>query len=106
MMNLTQSINEMQKLDKIKEQEKESFGGSKRAQLIRTIVNEKREEERRRIVQDHRIEAMKMGWRRPWDGENGEDFVRWVAARKGGEDDFFPFALFLGGIIRRVVKEN
>merc|ERR1711988_1456596 len=60
-----------------------------REEAMIAIVDEKREEERRRIVQDHRIEAMKMGWRRPWDGENGEDFVRWVAARKGGEDDLF-----------------
>ena len=49
-----------------------------REEAMIAIVDEKREEERRRIVQDHRIEAMKMGWRRPWDGENGEDFVRWV----------------------------
>ena len=57
-----------------------------REEAKRAILAEKREEERRRIIQDNRIDAMKLGHRRPWDGENGEDFIRWVAARKGGED--------------------
>eukprot|EP00944_MAST-04C_sp_MAST-4C-sp1_P004476 g4476.t1 len=60
-----------------------------REEAMIAIVEEKRDEERRRIVQDHRIEAMKMGWRRPWDGENGEDFIRWVAARKGADEAVF-----------------
>ena len=57
-----------------------------REEAKKTILDEKREEEKRRIIKDNRIEAMKMGLRRPWDGENGEDFIRWVAARKGGEE--------------------
>ena len=51
------------------------------------IILEKQQTATAAIVEEGRIDAMKAEQRRPWDGDEGEAFKKWMAARRGKDSD-------------------
>ena len=54
---------------------------------LKVMQQERAEESRIKIVEGGRVDAMKRGLRRPWDGEDGKNYLMWLRERRGEAED-------------------
>jgi Leucine-rich repeat (LRR) protein len=54
---------------------------------LKAMQRERAEESRIKIVEEGRVDAMKRGLRRPWDGEDGKNYMVWLRERRGEAED-------------------
>ena len=54
---------------------------------LKIIEMEASKETKGKMIDEGRVEAMKRGLRRPWDGQGGQLYTVWLQARRGGKKE-------------------